>query len=103
MSPEFQEAEAEQLVREINKRQTRLYLLEESHAAFKKSETAHSELQHRYAELEEKHKRLQESHRVLTQEHEGLQSAFAAVLASYSWRITTPLRAAIRILRGNKT
>ncbi|MGA8594249.1 MAG: class I SAM-dependent methyltransferase [Bryobacteraceae bacterium] len=94
-------SEHERLLEEADIKQTRIYLLSDSHSAMKAGQREYAELHHQYEELEENYEKLEALYRQLTEEHESLKRTFQNVLSSHSWKLTSPLRAAIRAVKGN--
>ncbi len=94
-------SEHEKLLKEADIKQTKIYLLSDSHNAMKAGQRQYAELQHQYEELEENYEKLKISHRQLVEEHESLKRTFQNVLSSHSWRLTSPLRAAVRVVKGD--
>ena len=93
----------EQLEQDVNKKQTRLYLLEDLRQELKQENTelleryitlekSDLELKAAFAALEKDHSELQESYKSLRQEHQTIETTLTNVLRSRSWRVTAPLR-----------
>jgi chromosome segregation ATPase len=93
--------ENEQLLKETDKRQTQVYLLSDSQKEMKAIEKAYAELERKYKSLEQNFAQLDKTHRELSEEHKGLRLTFENVLASQSWRLTAPLRGAMRLVKGH--
>ncbi|MFZ0592904.1 MAG: hypothetical protein WAM39_20765, partial [Bryobacteraceae bacterium] len=94
-------SEHERLLEEADIKQTRIYLLSDSHSAMKAGQREYAELHHQYEELEENYEKLEALYRQLTEEHESLKRTFQNVLSSHSWKLTSPIRAAVRAVKGN--
>ena len=81
-----------QLLKEVEKKQTQLYLLGDCNAAYAQLERKHSELEKNHQELLGEYSRSCE-------ERNGLQATLSGVLSSRSWRLTEPLRRAMRLFK----
>ena len=92
--------ERNQLLKEVDKKQTQLYLLGDYNATYAQLERTHSELERTYSELEKNHNELAMEYSRSCEERKGLQSTLSNVLSSHSWRLTEPLRRAIRLLKS---
>jgi hypothetical protein len=92
------EEERQSLIDEGNARQTKIYLLSESHAAWKETEDKYAKLTKTHESLQRDHQKLEESFHRLAAEYEGLEKTFRDVISSRSWKITSPMRALIRSL-----
>jgi hypothetical protein len=97
------QVENEQLLKETNKRQTQVYLLSGSQKEMKEIEKAYAELERKYKNMEQNFVQLEQTHRELAEEHKGLRHTFDNVLASQSWRLTAPLRGAMRLVKGRSS
>jgi hypothetical protein len=86
------ETQLEEMSRERDMMQTKLYLLEDVMANGEKNNTRSQELEQTLVELRVRH-------RELTAQYQTLETAMNGVLASQSWRVTAPLRAISRIFR----
>lgn len=91
----------EELLEEADIKQTKIYLLSDSHNAMKAGQRQYAELEHRYEELEENYEKLEASYRQLVEEYQSLKNTFQNVLSSHSWKLTSPLRAAVRVIKGD--
>jgi hypothetical protein len=94
------------LIEELNKRQTKLYLLEAFEQIQKEAAVLarrHEDLKRRHQDLETTRAELQNSNLELLEERRGLQAAMAGILDSRSWRLTKPLRKVTESLRSSWT
>ena len=99
---ETREEERELLLSEINAKQTNVYLLSDSHAAMKDGQKEFAQLEQTHEALQEDYEKLEASFRQLMEEHQSLETAFHGVLSSHSWKITSPMRTAIRLLARSR-
>jgi SAM-dependent methyltransferase len=90
--------ERDQLLKEVDKKQTQLYLLGDCAAEAKKTEAAYGELERKYTALEKNYEGLSKEYSKSSEERDGLQRTLAEVLSSRSWRLTAPLRRAMGLL-----
>jgi SAM-dependent methyltransferase len=90
--------ERDQLLKEIDKKQTQLYLLGDCAAEAKKTEAAYGELERKHTALEKSYGELSKELSKSSEERDGLQLTLAEVLSSRSWRLTAPLRRAMSLL-----
>jgi hypothetical protein len=65
----------------------------------KDGQRAYAELENRHEALEEQYAKLQTSHRQLMADYQGLERTFNNVIQSSSWRLTSPLRRALTLVR----
>jgi outer membrane murein-binding lipoprotein Lpp len=84
--------ERDQLLKEVNKKQTQLYLLRDCNEAY-------SELERKHSELERTQQELSREYSQACVERNRLQATLSGVLSSRSWRLTEPLRQAMRMLK----
>jgi hypothetical protein len=80
---------------EIDKKQTKIYLLEHLVKECQASVARSKELETSLLQLKHAHNRL-------LSEHEALKQTMSGLLHSHSWRITAPLRAMLELLRSGK-
>jgi predicted nucleic acid-binding Zn-ribbon protein len=108
---EASQRDRERLVDDLNKKQTRLYLLEDLRHEVKQENNELRErfvqLEKTYLDLKEKTKlletayaELQTSHEELARQHQVREALFADVLRSRSWRLTSPLRSVTERLKS---
>jgi chromosome segregation ATPase len=93
--------ERENLVHELNRKQTKIYLLEDLQITTKHEKNSIEELEHKLRTLNVAHVELQDSHRSLKEERDRLQATIANILTSHSWRLTAPVRKVLEALRSN--
>jgi hypothetical protein len=63
--------------------------------------TTHSELERRIRALETNHRELEGQYNQKSQEYKSMQDVLENILTSRSWRLTEPLRRAMRLMKGN--
>lgn len=92
------EREREELIKDSNARQTKIYLLSESHAALKVSQEKLAQLERTHESLQEDYQKLEASFQRIISEYQGLEKTFHEVISSHSWKITSPMRSLLRLL-----
>lgn len=97
------EAEHETLIDDINRQQTRIYLLEDIREQAKKDREELEDLQNKDLDVERTKKQLaelEEQYAVVSAEHHRLETMLNGILQSRSWKITSPIRRMTESLSG---
>jgi Methyltransferase domain len=88
------------LIEEIDRRQTKLYLLEDLPDALNRGENRLADLEENHSKLQNSYAELQQSHKILLDEHARVKAKLDGVLRSHSWKVTAPLRKVSESLRN---
>jgi hypothetical protein len=86
------EAEKEQLTQELNRRQTRIYYLQDLHDLTRQAQEQLEEVQARHEQSVALNADLQTRVQAAEEERDRLQSTLNGILHSRSWQITSPIR-----------
>ena len=92
--------EQQKLIQEVNRKQTKIYLLEGVQHELPQAEKRIAEMEDEYKNLKNSFDNLQAANRTLLQQHHEIETTFNNVLGSHSWRLTAPLRKVMELLQG---